>query len=88
MCLIRFSCRDNGQGLVCSYEDNGRGIPQENKPHLFECGVGKHRGLGMFLTREILAITGLTIIENGEFGKGVRFESIVPDAAYYFTQKE
>jgi hypothetical protein len=42
----------------------------------------------MFLTREIPAITGLKIIENGEFGKGARFESIVPDGAYPFTQKE
>jgi hypothetical protein len=32
----------------------------------------------MFLTREILAITGLIIIENNTYGKSARFEIIVP----------
>jgi len=42
----------------------------------------------MFLTREILAITGLTIIENGEFGKGSRFEIAVPKGAFRFSTKK
>ena len=29
--------------------------------------------MGLFLCREILAITGLTITEEGEFGSGARF---------------
>jgi signal transduction histidine kinase len=84
MDTIRFSGNENGKGLVCSYEDNGAGIPPKDKPHIFERGFGHHSGLGMFLTREILAITGLTIIENGEFGKGTRFEITVPTGAYRF----
>jgi hypothetical protein len=32
----------------------------------------------MFLSQEILAITGMTIRETGEPGKGVRFEITVP----------
>jgi hypothetical protein len=40
----------------------------------------------LFLSREILAITVITITENnGEPGKGARFEIAVPKGAYRFT---
>lgn len=41
-------------------------------------GFGKNTGLGLFLIREILGITGISICENGEPGKGVRFEMSIP----------
>jgi len=53
---------------------------------IFEQGFGKHTGLGLFLSREILAITGSTIIENGTPGKGARFEITVPKGMYRFTE--
>jgi len=34
--------------------------------------------MGLFLVREILAMTGMTISETGEHGKGARFEILVP----------
>jgi len=49
---------------------------------LFTRGFGRHTGLGLFLTREILSITGITIVENGEPGRGARFEMQVPGGAY------
>jgi signal transduction histidine kinase len=52
---------------------------------IFERGYGKNTGLGLFLSREILAITGITITENGVPGKGARFEITVPKGAYRFT---
>ena len=67
---------------MITYEDNGTGIPAEDKEHIFGKGFGKHTGLGLFLTREILAITNITIRENGEPGKGVRFEILVPVDMY------
>jgi signal transduction histidine kinase len=36
-------------------------------------GFGRHTGLGLFLSREILSITGITITETGEPGKGAVF---------------
>jgi hypothetical protein len=36
-----------------------------------------YSGVSLADTTEILAITGLTIIEKGESGKGARFEIIV-----------
>jgi PAS domain S-box-containing protein len=79
---IRCTCRENDQGLNVMYEDDGIGISFEDKPKLFRKGFGRNTGLGLFLIREILAITGLTITENGEPGKGVRFEIQVPKNMY------
>ncbi len=43
---------------------------------------GKHTGLGLLLSREILAITGVTILENGEPGKGVQSGMTFPPGAF------
>jgi signal transduction histidine kinase len=85
MDLIRFSCQENGEEIICVYEDNGIGIPPKDKPLIFNRGFGKNTGLGMFLAKEILAITGMTVRETGEFDNGVRFEITVPKDAYRFS---
>jgi PAS domain S-box-containing protein len=82
MTTIRISSSLTGAGLVIACEDDGIGIPEKDKIHLFTQGFGKHTGLGLFLTREILSITGITITETGEPGKGARFEMLVPKAFY------
>ncbi len=64
--------------MIIWYEDNGGGIIEAEKEKIFTKGFGKNTGLGMFLIREILSITGITIIETGEAGVGVRFEVLVP----------
>jgi PAS domain S-box-containing protein len=79
---ISFSSRTSAEGLIITYRDNGAGISAEDKKKLFQKGFGKHTGLGLFLSREILAITGITITENGEPGKGVQFEITVPGGAF------
>jgi len=82
--VVKFSFRDNGDSLVIVCEDDGGGIDKETKKHLFKRGYGKNTGFGLFLIREILSITGITIDENGEFGRGARFEITVPNGAYRF----
>jgi hypothetical protein len=42
----------------------------------------------MFLIRDILTITGLTISETGEAGKGARFEILVPEGSFRITDKK
>ena len=42
----------------------------------------KNTGLGLFLVREILSITGIKIRETGVPGKGARFEILVPEGGY------
>ena len=52
------------------------------KERIFENGVGSNTGLGLFLVREILDITGISISETGTEGNGARFEITVPDGGY------
>lgn len=82
MHAIRVSWQENEAGLAITYEDDGEGISGEDRPHLFERGYGRHTGFGLFLSREILSITGITITETSEPGKGARFEILVPKSAY------
>jgi signal transduction histidine kinase len=82
---ITVSYEKNREGVVVTYTDNGVGVDADARPHLFERGFGKHTGLGLFFTREVLAITGLSISETGTSGNGVRFEIIVPEGQYRIT---
>jgi signal transduction histidine kinase len=70
---VRVTAEENRDGLILVYEDDGPGIPADQKERIFERGIGKNTGLGLFIVREILAITGMTIHETGVAGKGVRF---------------
>jgi len=79
---IRFSVEEAGDDQVIVCEDDGEGIPVEEKEKIFERGFGKNTGLGLALSREILDITGITIRETGVPGKGVRFEMLVPKGMY------
>jgi PAS domain S-box-containing protein len=78
---ISVRCERAPNGLTLIVEDNGIGIPLEEKVKIFEKGYGQHTGFGLFLAREILAITGITIKETGIPGKGARFEMLVPKNA-------
>jgi PAS domain S-box-containing protein len=83
---IRFSYHvTDEKTLHLIYEDNGVGISFDEKGHIFERGYGKHTGFGLFLSKEILSITGFSIRENGEPGKGARFEISVPQEDYRFV---
>ncbi len=84
---LRIASRENDGGLVISFHDDGMGIPDADKDLLFTKGFGKNTGLGLFLSREILSITGITITENGVPGTGARFEITVPKGAYRFSGK-
>jgi len=75
-------------GMKIVYEDNGQGIPVKEKEEIFKRGYGKNTGFGLFLSREILAITGLTIKETGTYGKGARFEIRVPYGCFQQIRKD
>jgi PAS domain S-box-containing protein len=85
---IEFSYRRKEEDLVVVYQDNGEGIPAEYKEAIFQRKFFKHTGFGLYLSQTILGITGMTIRENGEPGKGARFEILVPKGAFRFIQAE
>ena len=79
---IRLYAQRSGESLVLIYEDNGKGIPLDEKEKIFEFGFGRETGFGLFLVRELLGYTGMTITETGEPGKGARFEIVIPKGKY------
>ena len=85
--VVRLSATELPDCLVIAIEDDGIGIPPDDKETIFRKGYGKNTGLGLFLSREILSITNITIKESGEFQQGARFEMCVPKGIYRFTGK-
>ncbi|MCX6699693.1 MAG: PAS domain S-box protein, partial [Methanomicrobiales archaeon] len=84
---IRFSALESGDVHIVVCEDDGTGIPADEKEKIFVRGFGKNTGMGLALSREILSITGITITETGEPGKGARFEMTVPKGMWRSTEK-
>ncbi len=85
---IRVHSYGEGDTMILVYEDNGTGIPEQDKEKIFKQGVGKNTGLGLFLIREILELTGITIRETGVEGKGARFEMKIPPKAFSLSVPE
>jgi signal transduction histidine kinase len=66
--------------LKLIYEDDGVGVPLENKPRLFKEGfsTGGSTGFGLFLTKRMIDVYGWTIEENGKPGEGAKFTITIP----------
>ncbi|MFA5347172.1 MAG: PAS domain S-box protein [Methanoregula sp.] len=84
--VVRLSVAELPDCLLIRIEDDGIGIPPHDKETIFRKGYGKNTGLGLFLSREILSITNITIKESGEFQYGARFEMCVPKGIYRFSK--
>ena len=79
---IWFEKIDNINRIIC--KDDGIGIKAEEKHKIFYYQYGKNTGQGLFLSREILLITGMQIEETGTFNEGARFEISCPDGTIRF----
>jgi PAS domain S-box-containing protein len=75
---MEFSARVEDGSLLIVVQDDGIGIDAKDKRRIFERGFGKHTGMGLFFSREVLSITGITIDEMGEPGHGASFVLRVP----------
>ncbi|OPX70177.1 MAG: sensory histidine kinase AtoS [Methanoregulaceae archaeon PtaU1.Bin059] len=84
---IRVSYRHDPRGITLVYADNGIGIPDSEKEKIFRRESYKNTGFGLFLSREILSITGLEIRETGVAGEGARFEIHGPGEAFRIVQE-
>lgn len=71
-----------GDDIVIVFQDNGKGVPKENKEKIFEYGfttkIEEPGGEGLGFCRDILDLSGATIEETGIPEKGARFEITVP----------
>ncbi len=67
---------DGSKSII--YEDDGGGISEEDKTHLFKKGFGQGTGVGLYLIKRTCDIYGWTVKETGDFGKGVKLLFSIP----------
>jgi len=79
---ITIHSQDTPDGINLILEDDGVGIPENAKEKIFRREYFKNTGFGLFLSREILSITNLTISETGTPGIGARFVIHAPKGMY------
>lgn len=79
---IRFYGKKSENAFVIVCHDDGVGIPADKNSFLFPKVSGKSVGYGLFLIKEILATTGISIRETGITGTGARLEMLVPSGRY------
>ena len=75
---IRVVRTDTPEELMIAVEDEGFGISDEEKVILFRYGQAEGKGFGLYLCKKILEMTGLSIFETGDLGKGAKFEIHIP----------
>ena len=85
---IKFYSKKSGDGMDLICEDDGVGIPADVKDKIFKREHYKHTGLGLFLSKEILSITGLFIEENGTPGEGARFVIHIPKGLFRLGEQQ
>ena len=86
--FAKLSHRRDRDKLVIIWEDDGLGIEDDMKERIFQRGFGKNTGFGLFMTKEVLELLGMSIAETGIYGKGARFEISVPMGMYRIDKKE
>jgi K+-sensing histidine kinase KdpD len=75
---IHLSVRYAEGSLLIGFEDDGYWVSEADKERIFDVGYYTGQIRGMFLIRELLGFTGITIREIGKPGAGVFFEMRVP----------
>ena len=84
---VRIQTYEKTEGLILIWDDNGAGIPVSEKERIFERGYTHYFGIGLYISREILGVTGITIKETGDPETGARFEIHIPKGYYRRIEK-
>jgi sensor histidine kinase regulating citrate/malate metabolism len=77
--VVTYHIRENGCAILV--ESDGTGFENTIRESLFAQREERY-GNGLFLAREICAISGMTIKETGTPEKGTRFEIMIPAEGY------
>jgi len=75
---IRMYYKEGKSQLKLVYEDDGVGIPENEKGKLFMEGYGKSTGYGLYLIKKICKEYGWSIRETGKEGIGAQFTMVIP----------
>ncbi|HNX16917.1 MAG TPA: PAS domain S-box protein [Methanoregula sp.] len=79
---IRVFSREEPERYVIVVEYDGPGISQDDKDRIFDPGCEESGLKGLFIIREILSLTDITLKETGEPGKQTRFEIGIPPISF------
>ncbi len=80
---LTVSCSTTPDGTaIIDIADDGIGIADDLKEKIFSRGIGIKIRYGLYLSREILSITGITIRETGMEGSGAIFSLSVPKESW------
>ncbi|MHB8163652.1 MAG: ATP-binding protein [Methanoregula sp.] len=79
---IVVSYNETPEGIDLCFRDDGAGIPTDKKQQIFEYDAGGHAGIGLFICRQIVEVTEMTIRETGIEGRGAQFVIHVPPGGY------
>jgi len=78
---IHLQGREDGNAVLLSVEDDGRGISAEDQPRLFQpyfTTKPRGTGLGLFVSRQIVEELGGELTFRSEPGRGTTFEVRLP----------
>lgn len=73
-----FAEKLDDQSIRLCFKDDGVGLDKKIKEHLFERGVGKGTGFGLYFIRKICEVYGWSVKENSQTGQGAQFEFRIP----------
>ena len=82
-CVILIDLEVSENAKILSVKDNGKGIPEEVLPKIFQAGIRGRRqpggmGLGLFICRRIVSLHGGTITIRNRKPTGVEAEIRLP----------
>jgi signal transduction histidine kinase len=75
---ISLNCEEGGMLFELVYEDNGVGVPMEDKLRIFDGYTTGGSGLGLKLVKRMIEVYGWHISEQGQPGYGARFVISIP----------
>lgn len=73
------------QGTEIAIVGDSPGIPLERKEHIFLMDGADTENPGLFLCREVLSLTGISMHEEGDPAMNIRFILTVPDESFRVT---
>lgn len=85
---IAISAKKEGSLIHLMVDDDGCGISEDDKPHIFMAGFmgdnvpnesGRRTGMGLFITRSVVEKLGGTVTAESAIGKGTRITIILPE---------
>lgn len=88
--ILRLSASRGKNSITLTVEDNGKGIPAEDLPRIFEKGftgrngreLGKATGMGLYLCKKLCDRLGISLSAQSEYGKGTKMLLTFPVSSY------